>query len=65
MSFGIGLGLSIPGDMFSGAVSSEIVLAFITRVIADGGRVESTQCIDEKLKYKYGFTKYGNDSKWI
>ena len=50
MSFGIGLGLSIPGDMFSGGVSSEIVLAFITRVIADGGRVESTKCIDEKLK---------------
>lgn len=50
MSFGIGLGLSIPGDMFSGAVYSTIVLDFITRVEADGGKIESPQCIDKKLK---------------
>jgi len=29
---------------------SALTKSFVARVIADGGRVESTKCIDEKLK---------------
>jgi hypothetical protein len=30
--------------------ASDITVNFIARVKADGGRIESSQCIDEKLK---------------
>ena len=51
MSLAIGLGIGIPMGYPEGGGSpySPLVIAYIARVIADGGIVESPQCIDAIL----------------
>jgi len=49
MGIGIGLALGIPPEIAKGPFLSPLVLAYIIRVEADGGVVESPECIDENL----------------